>query len=84
MMEATEVRTVVAYGIQRLTRRGQERTFWGDKNDLYLNWNLGYTGYTFVKTQIVSYDLYISLCVKRKSKLGTLCEWSFVKGWVSL
>lgn len=74
MMEATEVRTVVAYGIQRLTRSGQERTFWGDENDLYLNRNLGYTGYTFIKTQIVSYDLYISLYVKRKSKLGTLCE----------
>lgn len=44
MMLATEVRTVVAYGIQILTRREQERTFWGDKNDLYFNWNNGFIG----------------------------------------
>lgn len=34
----------MAYGIQWFTRWGQLRTFWGDKNNLYLNWNLGYTG----------------------------------------
>lgn len=45
-----------------MTGRGHEGTFSGDGNKLYLDWGVGHSGYTFVKTyQIIKY-LCISLC----------------------
>lgn len=84
MMEATQVRTVVAYGIQRFARWGQLRTFWGDKNNISQ-----LESWLYRCIHLSKLKLFLTICTfhcmeEEKSELGTLCERGFVKWWVLL